>query len=99
MEMSNINHINYYKNYINEKIQKYGISKIVESGIVLLENEREIKTLGNLVTQFCCLTSCKNCPVHIHQYETRNDDEKEYIPCCSNLYNWVINEVKKLDCK
>ena len=80
MEMSNINHINYYKNYINEKIQKYGISKIVESGIVLLENEREIKTLCNLVTQFCCLTECKNCPVHIHQYETRNDDEKAYTP-------------------
>ena len=96
MEMSNINHINYYKNYINEKIQKYGISKIVESGIVLLENECEIKKLSDLVTQFCCLTSCKNCPVHIHQYETRNDDEKEYIPCCSNLYNWVINESIKV---
>ena len=97
MEMSNINHINYYKNYINEKIQKYGISKIVESGIVLLENEREIKTLCNLVTQFCCLTECKNCPVHIHQYETRNDDEKESTTCCSNLSNWVINEAKKIE--
>lgn len=97
MEMSNANHTDYYQNYINEKIIKYGKSKIIESGIVLLENEREIKTLSNLVTQFCCLTECKNCPVHIHQYETRNDDEKEYTPCYSNLYNWVINEAKKVE--
>ena len=54
------------KTFIKKSIDKYGQDKLIESGIVLLENEREIKTLGDLAVQFCCLTKCRNCPVHIY---------------------------------
>lgn len=40
------------KQYIQKEIDKYGQDKLIEAGIVLLENEREIKTLEALVTQF-----------------------------------------------
>lgn len=89
----------YIKQYIQEKIDKYRQDKLIEAGIVLLENEREIKTLGDLAGQFCCLTECKNCPVYIHNYEKRTPEEKElhHEPCCSNLYKWIIEEVKKIE--
>ena len=81
------------KQYIQKEIDKYGQDKLIEEGIVLLENEREIKTLEELATQFCCLTECKNCPVVIHKYETRSIREND--PCVTNLYKWIIEEVKK----
>ena len=79
------------KQYIQKEIDKYGQDKLIEAGIVLLENEREIKTLEELATQFCCLTECKNCPVVIHKYETRIR-ENLHDPCVTNLYKWIIEE-------
>lgn len=60
--------------------------------------DRPVKTLGELATQFCCLTECKNCPVHIHNYEKRTEYEKTVLqePCCSNLYKWIIEQSKEL---
>ena len=89
----------YMKQYIQKKIDKYGQDKLIEAGIVLLENEREIKTLEELAEQFCCLTECKNCPVYIHNYERRTPEEKElhHDPCCSNLYKWILEEAKKVE--
>lgn len=80
------------KNYI----LKYGEEKLLEAGVVLLENERPIKTLPELVTQFCCLTECKNCPVYIMGYEKRTKEEKENLhePCVTNLYKWILQQVK-----
>lgn len=85
--------------FIKREIDKYGQDKLIEAGIVLLENEREIKTLEELSTQFCCLTECKNCPVVIHKYETRSIKEKVTLhdPCVTNLYKWIIEEAKKDD--
>lgn len=64
----------------------------------LLEEEmdRPIKTLKELASQFCCLTECKNCPVVIHRYEKRTENEKKnlHIPCCDNLYKWIDEQVK-----
>lgn len=87
------------KTFIKKSIDKYGQDKLIEAGIVLLENEREIKTLGDLAVQFCCLTECKNCPVYIHNYERRTPEEKElhHDPCCSNLYKWILEEAKKVE--
>lgn len=85
--------------FIQKEIDKYGQDKINEAGIVFLENEREIKTLSDLVDYFCCLTECKNCPVHIHNYDKRSEYEKCTLhhPCIDNLYKWIIEEVKKVD--
>lgn len=83
--------------WIQSKIDKYGQDKLIEAGIVLLEQEREIKTLSELATQFCCLTECKNCPVHIHKVYYRTEEEKAFhIPCVDNLYKWIIKESKKV---
>lgn len=85
--------------YIQNKIEKYEQDKLIKAGIVLLENEREIKTLPNLALQFCCLTECRNCPVHIHKYEKRTQEEKEDLHelCVTNLYKWIIEEAKKVE--
>jgi hypothetical protein len=87
----------YKDNYIERKIEEYSQDKLIEAGIVLLENEREIKTLEGLCVQFCCLTECKNCPVHIHDYEKRTEYEKCSLhePCVVNLLRWVKEEVLK----
>lgn len=85
--------------FIKREIDKYGQDKLIEAGIVLLENEREIKTLEELATQFCCLTECKNCPVHIHKADKRTEEEKCCLhePCVTNLYRWIIEETKKVE--
>lgn len=87
------------KQYIQKEIDKYGQDKLIEAGIVLLENEREIKTLEALITQFCCLTECKNCPVVIHKADKRTEEEKCCLhePCVINLYKWIIEETKKVE--
>lgn len=85
--------------FIKKSIDKYGQDKLIEAGIVLLENEREIKTLGDLAGQICCLTKCTNCPVYIHNYEKRTSEKKElqHEPCVTNLYKWIIEEAKKVE--
>lgn len=85
--------------FIKRSIDKYGQDKLIEAGIVLLENERKIKTLEELATQFCCLTECKNCPVHIHKADKRTEEEKCCLhePCVTNLYRWIIEETKKVE--
>lgn len=87
----------YKNNYIERKIEEHSQDRLIEAGIVLLENEREIKTLEGLCAQFCCLTECKNCPIHIHGYEKRTEYEKCNLhePCVTNLYKWVAEEVLK----
>lgn len=57
---------------------------------------RPIKTLEELVSIFCCLLECKNCPVMIHEYEKRTDNEKKnlHISCCINLYKWIVEQAK-----
>lgn len=84
------------EDFIKKEIEKYDQNKINEAGIVVLENEREIKSLVDLMNYFCCVTECKNCPVVIHKFEKRIKYEKEclHIPCIDNLYKWVIQEVK-----
>ena len=86
-----------YKNYIERKIEEHSQDKLIEAGIVLLENEREVKTLMDLCGQLCCLTECKNCPVHIHNYDKRTEYEKCNLhePCVVNLFKWVTDEVLK----
>lgn len=86
-------------NWIQQKIDKYGQDKLIEAGIVLLEQDREIKTLSELATQFCCLTECENCPVYIHKvnYRTEEEEKELHIPCVDNLYKWIIEESKKAE--
>lgn len=85
--------------FIDKKIEEYSQEKLIEAGIVLLENEREITTLEAMCNQFCCLTECKNCPVYIHNYEKRNEHEKCtcHEPCVTNLYKWVKEQVLKAE--
>ena len=85
------------KEFIQKEIDKYGQDKLIEAGIVLLKNERKIKTLPALALQFCCLTECTNCPVHIYKYEKRTEEEKCSLhePCMENLYKWIIEEARK----
>ena len=91
----------YKNNYIERKIEEHSHDKLIEAGIVLVENERKIKTLEALCTQFCCLTECKNCPVHIHNYDKRIEYEKCNLhePCVVNLFKWVTEEVLKENIK
>ena len=86
------------KTFIKKSIDKYGQDKLIEAGIVLLENEREIKTLGDLAVQFCCLTKCRNCPVHIYKADKRTEYERdcEHL-CVTNLYKWIIEESNKVE--
>lgn len=70
-------------------------AKVVKEKKLLEEEmDRPIKTFGELVTQFCCLTECKNCPVVIHGCDKRTKHEKEnlHIPCCDNLYKWIMEQ-------
>ena len=62
------------------------------------ELDNQIKTLGELATQFCCVTECKNCPVVIYDFEKRTEYEKTCLhePCVSNLYKWILEQAKKL---
>ena len=62
------------------------------------ELDNPIKTLGELATQLCCVTECKNCPVSIHNFEKRTEYEKTCLhePCVSNLYKWILEQAKKL---
>ena len=85
------------KEFIQKAIDKYGQDKLIEAGIILLDNEREIKTLSALAVQFCCLTECRNCPVYIHNYDKRTKEEKcdLHEPCVENLYKWIIEEAGK----
>ena len=85
--------------YMQKYIDKYGQDKLIEAGIVLLENEKKKKTLSKLALQFCCVTECRNCPVHIHKYEKRTQEEKEDLHelCVTNLYKWIIEEAKKVE--
>lgn len=79
--------------YMQKYIDKYGQDKLIEAGMVLLENEMKVETLGDLTLYICCITECKNCPVYIHNYNKYNED---YDLCCSNLYDWIIEEAKKI---
>lgn len=56
-----------------------------------------IKTLEELAGVFCCLLECENCPVLIHGYEQRTDNEKKnlHTPCCVNLYKWIVEQAMK----
>lgn len=65
------------------------------------EMDRPIKTLEVLATQLCCLTECKNCPVHIHGYDKRTEYERTELheACCSNLYQWIIEQANSVDNK
>lgn len=69
---------------------------LLELKLLKEEMDRPIKTLGELATQFCCWTECKNCPVYIHSFEKRTEYEKTCLhePCVSNLYKWIIEQVK-----
>ena len=80
--------------YMQKYIDKYGQDKLIEAGMVLLENEMKVETLGDLTLYICCITECKNCPVYIHNYNKYNED---YDLCCSNLYDWIIEEAKKVE--
>lgn len=84
--------------FIKKGIDKYGQDKLIESGIVLLENELEIKTLGDLAVQICCLTECKNCPVHIYKSDKRTEYERDCLYLCvTNLFRWIIEESNKVE--
>lgn len=86
------------KTFIKKSIDKYGQDKLIEAGIVLLENEREIKTLGDLAVQFCCLTECKNCPVHIYKADKCTEYERDCGHlCATSLYRWIIEEANKVE--
>lgn len=67
-----------------------------EQKLLLDAMDRPVRTLGELVTQFCCFTECKNCPVVINDFERRTDYEKECLHehCISNLYKWVIEQTQ-----
>lgn len=67
---------------------------VVEKKLLESEMDNQIQTLQELATQFCCLTECKNCPVVICEYEKRTESEKKnlHIPCCDNLYKWIVEQ-------
>lgn len=86
----------YGKQYSSNCDDKCEYAKAVKERNFLNEelNTRKITTLGELASQFCCLTECENCPVMIHEYERRTKLDKEILhePCCTNLYKWIIEK-------
>lgn len=64
----------------------------------LLEDEinRRRETFGEIVEMVCASLSCDNCPVVIHNADTRTKYEKEVLhhSCYGELYKWIINEAK-----
>ncbi|MCM1232312.1 MAG: hypothetical protein NC489_19490 [Ruminococcus flavefaciens] len=88
----------YNKQYTSDCDDKCEFAKTVKENKLLKEEmDIPIKTLKELTTQFCCLIECKNCPVEMHRYEKRTKHEKEniHIPCCDNLYKWVIEQAQE----
>ncbi len=89
----------YGKQYSPDCDDKCEYAKIAkEKKLLEKEMDRPIKTLGELASQFCCVTECKNCPVVIHEYEKRTKLDKEVLhePCCTNLYKWIIEQSQKI---
>lgn len=88
----------YEKEYTPDCDNKCEFAKIIKENKMLKEEmDRPIQTLEELTIQFCCMTECNNCPVMIHEYEKRTKNEKEnlHIPCCTNLYKWIIEQTKE----
>ena len=89
----------YGKGYSSDCDDKCEYAKVVKEKKILEKDvDKPIRTLGELATQFCCLTECKNCPVMIHRYEKRTKYDKEVLhePCCTNLHKWIIEQAKVL---
>lgn len=72
--------------------------KKLELELMLNEEQSKIpiSTLEELATQFCGLVECEACPVVIHNFEKRTEYEKTCLhePCCTNLYKWILEQVK-----
>ena len=59
------------------------------------ELNRPIVTLEDLAFQVCLSTECENCPVCIHNFETRTKNEKSnHVHCVKNLKRWIIEQTK-----
>ena len=90
----------YGKQYSSDCDDKCEYAKAVKERNFLNEelNTRKIAILGELASQFCCLTECEHCPVMIHGYERRTKLDKEILhePCCTNLYKWIIEKSKEI---
>ena len=97
----------YGKQYSPDCDDKCEYAKIAkEKKLLEKEMDRPIKTLGELASQFCCVTECKNCPIdcslrrqtYCHEYEKRTKLDKEVLhePCCTNLYKWIIEQSQKI---
>lgn len=90
-------YLRFGKQYTTDCDKQCEFAKIVKEKKLIEEDlDRPIKTLSELTTQFCCVTECKNCPVVIHNFEKRTEHEKTCLhePCVSNLYKWILEQVK-----
>lgn len=61
------------------------------------ELDRKRETLDSIAVMVCETLSCDNCPVVIHNCDTRTPHEKKvgHAPCCGELHKWIINQAKQ----
>lgn len=90
-------YIRYGKEYTPDCDNKCDYARTARD-LRLIEEElhRPVNTLGELAIRCCEMLECKNCPVHIHNFDKRTEDEKQmlHIPCVTNLYKWIVEQAK-----
>lgn len=54
-----------------------------------------VKTVGELCSKFCMMSKCDSCPVHIHDADTRTEEDivLRHALCCAELYKWISKSI------
>ncbi len=78
---------------MKEDYSKYSKEELLD---IMEYLDTEITNLDQIVVKICEVLSCDNCPVVLLNEDKRTKNEMEYVLCCSQLYNWIIKEAKKL---
>jgi hypothetical protein len=81
-----------------EDYSKYTKEELIE---VITYLDKPIKSLSDVAVRICESLSCDNCPVNIFDCDRRTNYEKTMLhtPCCTQLYNWMLNEFRLIEGK
>ena len=77
-----------------EKYNDYSKEDLVE---MFEELDRPLRSHGEIAVRLCELLSCKHCPVVIHNYDKRTEEDKclGHAPCAGELHKWITSEFGK----